>query len=77
MGLSEYVHRACHLPHTNHLVNRKLQEPSGEHGSFQKTTDIPLKVKKLAWRRDDQTGREIAEMPEGIEVGRCTRQVVQ
>ena len=45
-----------------------------EHGSFQKTMDIPLKVKELA---QHQTGREIAEMPEGIEVGRCARQVVQ
>ena len=39
--------------------------------------DIPLKVKELAQHWDDQTGREIAKMPEGIEVGRCARQVVQ
>jgi hypothetical protein len=39
--------------------------------------DIPLKVKEVALHRDDQTGREIAEMLEGIEVGGCIGQVVQ
>jgi hypothetical protein len=39
--------------------------------------DIPLKVKEVALHRDDQTGREIAKMLEGIEVGRCVGQVVR
>ena len=74
MGLSEYLHGACHLPQINHSVNRKSRELSGVHGSFQKTMDIALKVKEVALHWGDQIGREIAEMPKGIEVGRCARQ---
>lgn len=75
--MSEYVHGACHLPHISRLANRTSRELNGVHGSFRKMLDIPLKVKEVGLCWDDQTGREIAEMLEGIEVGRCVGQVVQ
>ena len=39
--------------------------------------DILLKVKEVARLWDDQTGKEIAEIQEGIGVGRCAWQVVR